>query len=295
MLRYGVPETALPRSVLAAEVAVMRQLGIAFRPNTRVGSDLPLAELCQTFDAVVLAIGAADADACQALGVTPSSRGVDVESATLRTSVARVFAAGDAVRVRKMAVASVGSGKTAAVSVHQLLSGAPVTGPGKPFNSQLGRLREHEGALMLQGCSAAPRVEPSTELGSGFAEAEARREAERCLHCDCRKSSACGLRRCAADYSARQQRYKPATRKDLEQVRQHVAVIYEPGKCIRCGRCVQITARAREPLGLAFVGRGFDVRVAVPFAEPLSEALTTVAAECVNACPTAALAFCADN
>ena len=68
-------------------------------------------------------------------------------------------------------------------------------------------------------------------------------------------------------------------------------ILYEPGKCIDCGLCIQIAERAREPLGLTFVGRGFDVRIGVPFNRTLEEALTKVAAECVAACPTAALAF----
>jgi NADH dehydrogenase/NADH:ubiquinone oxidoreductase subunit G len=59
--------------------------------------------------------------------------------------------------------------------------------------------------------------------------------------------------------------------------------------CIACGLCVQIAERAREPLGLTFIGRGFAVRVGVPFNAPLAEALTRMAAECARACPTGAL------
>jgi NADH dehydrogenase/NADH:ubiquinone oxidoreductase subunit G len=68
-------------------------------------------------------------------------------------------------------------------------------------------------------------------------------------------------------------------------------VIFEPGKCIDCGLCIQIATVAKEPLGLTFVGRGFDVRVGVPFDRSLEEALGRVAAECIAACPTAALAW----
>jgi NADH dehydrogenase/NADH:ubiquinone oxidoreductase subunit G len=39
------------------------------------------------------------------------------------------------------------------------------------------------------------------------------------------------------------------------------------------------------------VGRGFDVHIEVPFERGLDEALQKVAAECVAACPTAALSF----
>lgn len=85
-------------------------------------------------------------------------------------------------------------------------------------------------------------------------------------------------------------RYK-SERRLFEQYTQHPEVIYEPGKCIDCGLCVQITAEAGEKLGLSFVGRGFDVRVTVPFGKSIVEGLKHTAAQCVATCPTGALAF----
>jgi hypothetical protein len=38
-------------------------------------------------------------------------------------------------------------------------------------------------------------------------------------------------------------------------------------------------------------GRGFDIRVAAPFNRSIAEALQTVGRECVEACPTGALAL----
>jgi NADH dehydrogenase/NADH:ubiquinone oxidoreductase subunit G len=54
---------------------------------------------------------------------------------------------------------------------------------------------------------------------------------------------------------------------------------------------VKLTEMAAEPLGLAFIGRGFDVRVAAPFNQEIEVGLQKVAAECVEHCPTGALVF----
>jgi predicted molibdopterin-dependent oxidoreductase YjgC len=68
-------------------------------------------------------------------------------------------------------------------------------------------------------------------------------------------------------------------------------VIYEPGKCINCGLCIEVAKASGEALGLTFVGRGFDVRLATPLDRPLSEALAKAAAKCAVACPTGALSL----
>ena len=70
-----------------------------------------------------------------------------------------------------------------------------------------------------------------------------------------------------------------------------IRVIFEPGKCISCGICVEIAAKERVPLGLTFIGRGFDLKVSVPPSAGLTQALDRVADESVRHCPTGALAF----
>ena len=72
-------------------------------------------------------------------------------------------------------------------------------------------------------------------------------------------------------------------------------VVYEPGKCILCGACVAVAARAGDGLGLAIVGRGFDAAVAVPLKGTLIDALPTVARDVAAACPTGAFALKGDG
>jgi predicted molibdopterin-dependent oxidoreductase YjgC len=80
-------------------------------------------------------------------------------------------------------------------------------------------------------------------------------------------------------------------RRRFSQDLSHPEIIYEPGKCIMCDACVRIAADAGETLGIATVGRGFDVAVAAPFGKPLSEGLRKVAERCAEACPSGALAL----
>lgn len=289
MLRYAVTERALPRDVLDAEIAQIARLGVTFKLRTRVGIAILLEEIREQFGAVFLATGELKAGDADALGIETSQDGVKVDARTGATSIPSVFAGGDVVRKRRLAVRAVADGKEAAESIRQFLSGEKVVGPARLFNSRMGKLDAEEMELFLRSASRDPRTAPFRPI-DGFTRDEARAEALRCLRCDCAKLDSCLLRRHAQAHDARQTRYK-AERGSFVQQTQHPDVVYEPGKCIDCGICIQIASSQGEKLGLAFVGRGFDVRVAVPFGESLAEGLKVAATECVKACPTGALAF----
>ena len=58
MLQYGVPSFRLEKDVLAAEIAVLREMGVEFRCGVEIGKDLTLAQLKeQGYKAFYLAIG----------------------------------------------------------------------------------------------------------------------------------------------------------------------------------------------------------------------------------------------
>ncbi len=288
MLRYGVPESELPHDILSAEIARIEKLGVRFRLGIRVGQAISMEEVRKQFDAVFLAVGELKEGDAEMLGFDPSEK-IKADGTTYATGISGVFAGGDAVRRRRMAVRAVADGKEAARSIAQYLTGHEVVGPEKRFNSRMGKLAESEMPVFLEPASAEARIKPFG-IASTFSIDEAKAEALRCLRCDCRKPEACSLRRYAEQYGARQNRYKSARRPFVQRT-QHPHVIYEPGKCIDCGICVQIAREAGEGLGLTFVGRGFDVRVAVPFEGTLAEGLREAAERCVAACPTGALAF----
>ncbi len=288
-LRYAVSEGQLPRDVLNKEIALIMKLGVQFQGQTRIGTALSMEDLRTDFDAVFIAVGALKVGGSVWMGLETGPNGIAINRKTYETNLPGVFAGGDAVRKRRLTVRAVADGKEAAVSITQYLSGRTLTGAAKPFNTHIGKLRDGEIEKFLAGASKAPRRTPAQE-DYGFTDEQAREEAARCLNCDCRKAQTCKLRQYAQDYGARPARYK-GERQAFVQLTSHPDVIYEPGKCIDCGLCIQIASEAGEKLGLTFIGRGFDVRVAVPFGRSIADGLKHVAGKCVAACPTAALAF----
>jgi ferredoxin len=279
----------LPPDVLDAEIATITRLGIETRLNTQLGPDLTLDELTDRHDAVLIASGATQKSAVEAWSLKATPRGVDTDKETYVTSRNGVFAAGNAIRTKGLVVRSAADGKEAAASIHHFLSAGAPGVPGKPFSSRIGKLSPDELTTFIASGSLLPLRQPESKP-SGYTPALAVEQAGRCLHCDCRALSTCRLKRYAEMLGADPNRYK-GERAVLIQNLQHSDVIYEPGKCINCGLCIEIAAEAGEPLGLTFIGRGFDVRVGVPFDRSMQEALGRVARQCVEACPTAALAF----
>ncbi len=57
MLRFALPEYRLPKSALQREIDLIERLGVKFIFNTRIGFDIPLNDLDDRFDAVLITIG----------------------------------------------------------------------------------------------------------------------------------------------------------------------------------------------------------------------------------------------
>jgi len=290
MLARAIPQDRLPPHVLAAEIDIIRRLGTKIETATRVGRILSLQDLQRDFDAVLLATGTLRDDDASTLGLELSQNSVPTDPVTFQTDTPGLFAAGNAIRPNnKLAVRSAADGKDAAVAIDQYLRAQPVTGPPKQFNSRMGKLLDGEIDQFMIDANPRDRVAPSGGETAGFTEREARSEATRCLHCNCRAAHTCKLRSLAHQLAVRPA--PQAIRRPFVRRTDHPEIIYEPGKCIRCGICITVASEHREPLGLAFIARGFETRVGVPFDRPLSEGLTVATAACVAACPTGALAF----
>lgn len=263
---------------------------------------VPGSEFDIECDSVIAAAGqAVDRTLAEREGLEVTQYGLRVKRNTLATNLPGVFAGGDAVLGADLAVRAVAAGRIAATSIDQYLNRQPVTGPREWTAIALRPIDDEERAAIFRRIERSTRVPTATldreqrlrsfgEIDFGLEAEQARRESLRCLTCGCRKAGGCGLRKLATEYGSEPLRFL-GKRRRFEQDDSHPEIIYEPGKCIMCDACVRIAAEAGEKLGLSIVGRGFDVSVAVPFDQPLSEGLREAARRCAEACPTGALAL----
>lgn len=111
-----------------------------------------------------------------------------------------------------------------------------------------------------------------------------------CAHCP--SSGSCELQKIAAHLGMKlkTRRFKKLLR-ELPIDSSSPIFIYDPNKCVLCGRCVWV---CQERLGIGILGfarRGFQ-RVVTTFGDlPIAESKCQDCGECVIACPTGALTF----
>ena len=276
----------LPNEVVEQEVAQIVATGVQIRLNETIDNSR-FAELQNEFDAVVVANGTVP-EGSYAFGLKATNAGIIADKSSYQTSIPKVLAIGNSLRFSKLAVRSVGQGKEVATIIDNYFKTAEVSGYPERFNSKFGRLAEAEFIQYKKDSETAPRQKAGKE---GFTREDAIREAKRCMHCDCRNPETCVLRELSDRYHAVQKRFQSEERWNVEKFIHREGIVYEPAKCIKCGICVRLTRQHQEEFGFTFIGRGFDVKVGVPFNESIQKGLEKTAEIVAKACPTGALAM----
>ncbi len=105
MTRYGIPYYRMPADMLDRDVDVITSLGVKIHYDTRIGVDVPMDELQQQFDAVLIAVGLWT-------GRSTRIQGSDADGVERAVELLRKVADGEAIRVPRQAVI-IGGGNVA--------------------------------------------------------------------------------------------------------------------------------------------------------------------------------------
>ncbi len=111
-----------------------------------------------------------------------------------------------------------------------------------------------------------------------------------CAHCP--RSGSCELQKIAKHIGAKlKPKHLRVLERNLPIDDSHPEFIYDPNKCVLCGRCVWV---CHQRLGVGIFGfahRGFE-RVVTTFGdEPIAASICENCTECISVCPTGALVF----
>jgi NADH dehydrogenase/NADH:ubiquinone oxidoreductase subunit G len=98
------------------------------------------------------------------------------------------------------------------------------------------------------------------------------------------------IRALQQEYSAQDQRFPGAERREVDLLDDNPMYVRDYAKCILCWRCVQVCAEdAQYNFALNFSGRGFGTQIDTFFEKPLPETSCVFCGQCVGVCPTGAL------
>lgn len=227
-------------------------------------------------------------------GLKPTKHGtIEVNEGTFQTNIPGVFAGGDAVTGPKIAIEAVVQGKNCAMVIDGFLHGNLVPCSEKLYVKQEDLTeKDFEDRQRMSRVSHAvliPEVRKHNfdEVSHTIPEAEARKEASRCLECGCRDYFECQLLKYIDEYGIDPQKAEGEKHKRKE-TDNHPFIERNSDKCILCGLCVRTCEEVMGITALGLVDRGFDAIVKPEFGLPLKESSCISCGLCASVCPTGA-------
>jgi NADP-reducing hydrogenase subunit HndD len=106
-----------------------------------------------------------------------------------------------------------------------------------------------------------------------------------CLHCG--RNTNCELQSLCSDFSVRMERYEKYI--PDYPIDATTAIVLDPSKCVKCGRCVQVCQQVQNVWALSFLDRGVNTRIATAGDIPLNESPCVQCGQCSAHCPTGAI------
>jgi NADH-quinone oxidoreductase subunit G len=107
-----------------------------------------------------------------------------------------------------------------------------------------------------------------------------------CLQCP--RNGTCELQTLAAEFGIRESPFRKILN-GLPIDDSNPAIVLNPEKCIRCGRCVKVCQDVQNVWALEFLGRGIKGRIASAAGVPLGESPCIKCGQCAAHCPVGAI------
>ncbi|MDR1253012.1 MAG: [FeFe] hydrogenase, group A [Treponema sp.] len=107
-----------------------------------------------------------------------------------------------------------------------------------------------------------------------------------CLQCP--RNGSCELQTLAEEFGIREAPYKKVMN-GLPVDDSNPAIVLNPEKCIRCGRCVKVCQEVQNVWALEFLGRGIKGKIASAADAPLGESPCIKCGQCAAHCPVGAI------
>jgi formate dehydrogenase major subunit len=136
------------------------------------------------------------------------------------------------------------------------------------------------------------RIKDFAEVEIGYKTKIAVTESNRCINCGCAAIDDCELRKNSIEYAADPLRFKQKDDTGVSTTYQDLSTdffIHEPGKCIKCGRCINVCDHIAGSSALSFIGRGLNVSVSSNTNNNIKDSTCMLCGMCIDSCPTGAL------
>lgn len=216
---------------------------------------------------------------------------------TTQTNLPWVFSGGDCVTGPDIAIAAIGAGKRAALSMDEFVRTGSVTTKDDPYTCTKGKWKDLPAETFKDVPPAdrqeVPVLEPPqrktnfSESSTTWDQETAMAEASRCLSCGCTERYDCELRSYASQYGVEHDQDQPARPLPIDE--DHPIITRDPGKCILCGLCLKVCREMEGVSALSFYETNDVLTIGPNDHRPLDFTVCVACGHCAMVCPTGAL------